>query len=525
MPYKFSRSFYCAATLVFVFFIFFTIIGWTRHYGFLTSINDMGHYDQAIWGITKKGYLLNTILFNYPINKIGFHFDPILYLFAPLYYVKPTVNWLILAQAMALSISAWPIFRIACLYSSREETGLLWMTAYLINPFLINAATWDFHPLTLAVPFISAACLAIERRRFYTLLFCCLLILLCKEHLGLMVVGFGILWALRCGSIGKASLLILLGSCHFLAVFYIIMPAFSPTGGHVMLDSQLGQLSRYSWLGNSVSDIITTLLKHPQKVIATIIFKLKGILYLSLLLLPFLGLPFLGISFLIPAWGDLMANTLSSNPLPRGVYAYHSVAILPLFCVAAIRGARSLLQHFKFLNYLQLAGVIALIGLINGYVFTTLPLPGSYNFWGPKNLFIAPNNKLDFIEKGIGNLSSVSVQANIGPHFTQREEIYTFPNKIDKANTIILNLSSPTTCLTPHDQGITGTLANHLQLDPLTYLQNISDLLNSEKYGIVIWEDPWLVFKKNHPDSYSRHLIERKIKDLKNDWHLNKSGN
>lgn len=246
----------------------------------------MGHYDQAIWGITRKGYLLNTSLFNFPINKLGFHFDPVLYFFSPFYYFKPTVDWLILAQAIALSVSAWPIFKLACLYDPTGKAGILWSLAYLINPFLLNAATWDFHPISLAVPFVAAACLAVERQLFYSLLLCCLCILLCKEHFGLMVAGFGLLWGLRYRS-WKSLFLILLGALHFFIVFFYIMPSFSPTGSHVMISDHLGQLSRYGWLGDSVSEIIKTLLKNPLGVMYTALFKLKGLLYLSLLLLPF----------------------------------------------------------------------------------------------------------------------------------------------------------------------------------------------------------------------------------------------
>lgn len=523
MPQKISRLFrpcdLYAALLIFLFFLLFFFLGYTRHYGFLTSINDMGHYDQAIWGITRKGYLLNTSQFNFPINKLGFHFDPVLYLFSPLYYVKPTVNWLIMAQAMALSVSAWPIYRLACLYAPTGKTGILWGLAYLVNPFLLNAATWDFHPLTLAVPFVAAACLAVERQRYYSLLSCCLFILLCKEHFGLMVAGFGILWAVRYRS-WKSLFLILLGAFHFFIVFHYIMPSFSPTGSHVMISDHLGQLSRYSWLGNSVSEIIKTLLKHPQQVMHTALFKHTGFLYLGLLFLPFLGLPLTGILYIFPAWGDLLVNILSANPLPRGVYAYHSAAILPLFCAAAISGGHKFLQRCKVITYSQLAGIILLVSLINGYTLTTLPLPSTYNFWGPKKLINHKDALLEKIHEVIGTEASLSAQANIGPHLAQREEIFSFPNKIGETNAIALRLASPTTRLSPMNPGETGTWASHLQMEPEIYLQTISNLLGDPNYGIAMWQDPWLVLKQGEPDCCSRKLIATKLSTLKNDWAL-----
>jgi uncharacterized membrane protein len=500
--------------IIFVFFLLFSLIGWSRHYGFMTSINDMGHYDQAIWGIINKGFFLNTSLFNTPINKLGFHFDPVLYLFAPLYCLKPTVNWLIFAQAIALSVSAWPIYRLACHYTPTGATGIFWGLTYLINPFVLNAASWDFHPLTLAVPWIAGACLAVERQRFSWLLACCLFVLLCKEHFGLMVAGFGLLWAIRHRGIWKSLSLTALGACHFILVLHYVMPALSPTSAHLMMSNQLGQLSRYSWLGNTLPDIAVTLLHHPLKVMYSALFEFGGFLYLGLLLLPFLWLPLLGLPLLIPASGDLLANLLSANPLPRGVFSYHSAAILPLFCAAAIRGSQSTPVLTRFLSSQQLAGIVFLISLIYGYVATSLPLPCSCNIWGPKNLFSWKDSQLPIIDPE----ASLSVQANVAAHFSQREEIFAFPNKVGEVDAIILRLDSPTTRMQPMNPKFPGTLASHLQMEPGKYLQKISSLLENSHYGIAMWQDPWLVMKQGKPDCCQRVLVERKIIELNAAW-------
>ena len=75
-----------------------------------------------------------------------------LLLFVPLYAIWPAAEWFAIAQAFALSVAAWPIFLLASRVHSSERTGLLWAAIYLFNPFLLSAAAWDFHPVTLAVP-------------------------------------------------------------------------------------------------------------------------------------------------------------------------------------------------------------------------------------------------------------------------------------------------------------------------------------------------------------------------------------
>jgi uncharacterized membrane protein len=153
-----------AALLVHFFLLFF--LGYFRHWGYMNSIYDLGVFDQAVWGILHDKPLISTIHFNRPINWLGFHFHPILFLFSALYFISPSVNWFIVAQALALSLTAWPIFLIGKQVCQSEKAGFLWALCYLVNPFLLNSAAWDFHPMSLAVPFIASALLAIERKNF-----------------------------------------------------------------------------------------------------------------------------------------------------------------------------------------------------------------------------------------------------------------------------------------------------------------------------------------------------------------------
>jgi uncharacterized membrane protein len=209
------------------YFILFFLSGLFRHWNFLTTINDTGNFDQAIWGVLHEGYLHTTNIANQPVNRLAGHFDPILYFFVPFYALYPSVAWIIGAQALALSAAAWPIFLLGSSVFQSHKTGFLIALVYLVNPFVLNAASWDFHPVTLAVPFVASAMLGIERKNLTRLFFSVFIILLCKEHLGIMVAGFGLVWLYKNRQWKIALLLVMIGMVHTYVVLEIIMPSLS----------------------------------------------------------------------------------------------------------------------------------------------------------------------------------------------------------------------------------------------------------------------------------------------------------
>jgi uncharacterized membrane protein len=245
-------------------FAFFLVIGMSRHWGYMSSINDLGVFDQVVWNTLHGNFLQTTINpFGTSINWLGFHFQPVLLLFVPLYSLSSSVEWFAIAQAAALALTAWPIFLLAQHIFNSEKSGFIWALAYLVNPFLLSSGTWDFHPITLAVPLIALGLLAIVKKNAQLLVLSCLFILMCKEHLGLAVAGFGALWWIRHRDLKTPMFVIALGTSHLFLVLLYIMPAFSPTNTPVMFSDQLGQLSRYSWLGTSFADISHTLTTQP----------------------------------------------------------------------------------------------------------------------------------------------------------------------------------------------------------------------------------------------------------------------
>jgi len=513
------RWFLIAAILVH--FSVILVLGLSRYWGYMSSINDLGQFDQTVWGGLHGHPFLNTILFNQQVNYLGARFSPILILFVPLYAIISSATWLTIAQALALSLAAWPIFLLASRVCLSEKVGLLWAVAYLLNPFLLNAAAWDFHPMTLAVPFVAISMLAIETKRPYLLFVCTFFILSCKEHFGVMAVGFGILWYIRNKSWKPAFGLMLIGIMHSFIVLGVITPALSPTGDHPML------AGRYSWLGHSMGEIIGRLFTDPFSIIKVVMIDYKGIKYILFLLAFFCCFPLLAPEFLLPGLADLAANMLSSVNMPRSLFAYHSVTLIPILMTAAIYGVKRLSLWQSRYTLTGLAGLAVIVSFLGGYVFAPLPLPGAYNFWAPAHFLSRPDPRVQMIRSLVGDNASVSAQANVGSHFSQRLEIYRYPNMVGQVDAIILRLESPTKNInnlpdqsTEKRRYYLRMLDSHLQMDRTEYISSIRSLLSYNKYGVLLWDDPWLVLAQGATSPGLEQKLEQKLNRLQKEWKI-----
>ncbi len=506
--------------VVCVHFALLLVMGLFHHWGNMSNLNDLGFVDQAVWGTLHGQWFLDTNnTYGRPINWLGCHFNLFLLLFVPLYAIWPAAEWFIIAQAFALSVAAWPIFLLASKVHGSERTGILWAVIYLFNPFLLNAAAWDFHPVTFAVPFIAWALLAIEKKNFRLLWFCCLCQLLIQEQFGLTVAGFGTLWWIKNREWKSGTLLIGLGLLHTLMVLGFIMPALSPSGTHNMIEPG-SRGSRYGWLGGSLFEIIGNVILHPIWMLKTVILKYEAINYLILLVLPLLGLFFAAPAWLLPAIADLSANTLSAINLPRSIISYHSVTLVPILTVSAIYGAQRIAPLFA--NYLSVpvAKLVLLLTLILSYFLAPLPLPGALNFWKPVHWIQTPDPALKQVRALVAERSSVSVQANVGAHFSQNQQVYRYPYKVGEADTIVLWLDSPTLNVNSCNGNGIGTITHHLQMKPVAYLASVECLLQDNSYGVILWNEPWLVASRGPKIKAADKSIRNRLDNLRHSWQI-----
>jgi len=248
---------------------------------------------------------------------------------------------------------------------------------------------------------------------------------------------------------------------------------------------------------------------------------------LLVLMIFFLGFPLAAPKFLLPGLADLAANMLSANPMPRSPFAYHSVTLIPLLATAAIYGVKRLSLWQSRYTMTEMASLAVIASFLGGYLLAPLPLPGARNFWAPAHFLSRPDPRVQMIRSLVGDNASVSAQANVGSHFSQRHEIYRYPKMVGKTDAIILRLESPTTNINNLPDQIKNnrkclicSLDSHLQMNRIEYIASIRSLLSNNKYGVLLWDDPWLVLAQGATNHGLEQKLEQKLNRLQNEWKI-----
>jgi hypothetical protein len=255
-----------------------------------------------------------------------------------------------------------------------------------------------------------------------------------------------------------------------------------------------------------------------------------GTIYIVFILITFFGFPLAAPEFLLPGLADLTTNMLSEVSMPRSPFAYHSASLVPVLVVAAIYGIKRISYWSKKFSPKELTNLALIASFILCYILAPLPLPGARNYWKPSHFLNLPDPIVYTIRSAIGSKVSVSAQSNIGSHFSQRREIYCYPNKVGEVDAIILRLESPTTNinnipdrLKKNRRYLLYMLDSHLKMDRTEYIVSIKSLMSNSSYGILLWNDPWLVMKRGELNKRPKQVreIEEKLKQLRKEWQIN----
>ena len=137
------------------YFAVFGTIAAFRHYSFQTQAWDMGIFIQTFWNAANGNGLVNS-LEEIP-HTFGVHFSPWLYALMPGYIIFPSPYYLLLVQALALALGAWPLFLLARRILKEEKWALLIAAGYLLYPSLHWVNLFDFHSVVFLVPLLLAA--------------------------------------------------------------------------------------------------------------------------------------------------------------------------------------------------------------------------------------------------------------------------------------------------------------------------------------------------------------------------------
>jgi uncharacterized membrane protein len=464
--------------LVLAYVILLGTLSLRRHQNLHTNALDLGYTDQAVWNTLQgRPFRFSTYLdaafaleipiaeFREPDMLLGYHVEPILAAFAPLYLLHDGPEVLLWLQTMALALAAVPIYHIARhrLAPQEPERGSgftvqvrRWLPVgfvllYLLSPSIQAANLSDFHAVALSPVFLLSAFYFLETDRPWGFVAFGFLAMMCKEEVGLLVAMMG-LWAAlvrRRWALGLGTFVVAAGWSLF--SFMVIMPHFSGLRTSAFL-------VRYGQFGDSPVGIARNLVQEPRPFLDWL--RRSDVLrYPRDLWLSSGGLAVLYPLALVMALPSLLINTFSSYGWMRSGGGHYSATIVPFLIVAAIYGvdwlarqiaragarrrpgAEDYAQRLYAGAGLLLVSVGLVISLVHHYHNGVLPFSKRYTL---KPISEHARRASPFIEQ-VNDLPPgvpVSVGSSLYPQVAHREKVYLFPT-ISDAQYVLLDVTGP----------------------------------------------------------------------------------
>ncbi|MEA5533455.1 DUF2079 domain-containing protein [Crocosphaera sp. XPORK-15E] len=397
-----------------------------RHWLFQSNALDLGWFDQALYLISQGQPPIVSFSDD---HILGDHAAFIFYPLALFYVIYPNVHWLFLVQALALSIAALPLWQLGKQANLTDNLALTIVGVYLLYPLIFNVNLFDFHSEIIALPAFFWAVLAARLNCFRLFLLSIIIILSCKAVLSLTVAAMGIwlLWFEKkklCGSLALG-----LGVFWFIITTQLIIPQFS--------GDEVAAVGRYSFLGDSVTEIITNLLLQPN-IILSRIFTKANLEYLILLFLPVIwGLSPRYLTPLVAAVPAFTLNLLTDYQPQKDLVHQYSIPILPfllLSVIATLAAGKGLIRRPKFIILWLLITFLAL---------------GKYSYFTSR--YLEQIETLSAMKEAVTlvpNNVKVLTSPQISPHLTHRSIIKLAikdrePINIQEFDSILLNTRYP----------------------------------------------------------------------------------
>lgn len=519
-PMPHTRLFWVAMVLVTVavgtFCTYFILYLVARQNAFLTNAEDLGIMDQAIWS-AAHGYglhqtvcniLHDTNCYSYAgINRFAIHFEPILFPVSWLYLLWPSPKTLLVLQTLVVGLGAYPAFWLARLRLRNELAAVAIAVLYLFYPAQQQATVYDFHAVTFTAALLLFTLYFMYTRRTFWLFVFAILSMMCKEEIPLVILMFGLWSALFQQRWRSGLILATIGLIWFEVVTSYLMPHFSPTG-HPLL------LARYEGLGQSPSQVVLTIVKHPIFALKQYVLESHHRAYLRILLAPAAYLPLLAPWVLVMAQPSVALNLLSANPqMQTGLFQY-SAEIVPVLIFATIEAivlivwlvqwiivrvqrisnaerkqwsADQIVAHscsawsvarLARVSLLVLLSALVLFKVVQADYFFYGALPFSQNFSWPvaSARVVVAQRFVDMIPPN----ASVSAQTKLVPHLSHRSQIYMFPYGDEIADYVLLDT--------------VGDVYPFYGTDD--YVKEAKSVILGGHYGIVAAQDGFILLKR-----------------------------
>jgi uncharacterized membrane protein len=396
----------------------FAALSSLRHEAFFTGRFDLGNMVQAVWSTAHGHPLEMTDLHGDQISRLAAHVDPILVLFAPLWWIWPSPHLLLVIQAIAIALGAIPVYLLARKHLGTQRAGLGFALAYLLYPATGWLTLNEFHPVALATPLLLAAFWYLDEDRLLPFALFGIAAAACKEEIGLVLAGFGIWYAIAHRRWAVGAGIAAAGALWAAIAIAVLIP-------HYNAGAESDFYGRYSEVGGSAGGILKTTFTHPLR-IAEAAFSSRDLHYLLDLVAPLAALSLLSPLILVAAVPELAINLLSSTTTQTSIHFHYTAGLIPTLVIAAIFGAKRL-SRWTF----AVATVVVLAALIGNYRLGPIPgwrhVPGGQTFQATAARVTVhdriASRGLELIPSG----AVVSATNTLGAHLSARRRVLSFP--------------------------------------------------------------------------------------------------
>ena len=401
-----------------------TALAVLRHRAFNTGRFDLGNMVQAVWSTADGRPLRVTDLGGEQVSRLSAHFDPLLAGLAPLWWLWPSPEALLTAQAVALALGALPVFWLGRKHLGSDRPALAFALAYLLLPPVQWLALDDFHAVALACPLLLFSLWYLDEERLLPFAAFALAATAAREEVPLAIAGIGVWYALSRGRRRAGVAIAGVAAGMAFVVVGLVLPHFS--GGPSNF------YGRYSAVGGSPRGILETALTDPVRLLE-VAFDRRGLAYLLALVLPLAALPLLAPLALVPALPQLAINLLSDTPTQTSIHFHYTAVLIAPLTAAAVFGAARLQQRGASSE--AIAALVLAATLVASYRLGPLPLwrslPGAETL-GARAHEVTPHDRItERALRLVPEDAVVSASNSLGAHLSARRRVLSFPLRRD----------------------------------------------------------------------------------------------
>lgn len=426
----------------FLFAVYFCVITVLMQQKIITSRFDLGNMSQVVWNTSQGRIFQMTDPYGKEVvSRYAYHADVLLVLLAPIYWVFPHPESLLVLQAILVAFGGWFVFRLAKRILGHEWLSAVLALSYLFYPTLQRAVLFDFHPLTVASAFALAMVLYYLEKRWWRFGIFALLFIFCKEELALMVFSFALLMLWKERPVWRRQIIIAgISLVYFVTTFFVIMPA--ARRGNPSFYSGL-----YDTLGTDKKSITTTVIQQPRLILSMVLGKQARTLYFGLLN-PVAYVSLASPVWLALAWPDFVVDLFNERPETRFLIYHYQAVIAAFVFISAIYGTaairkrlnpwweRRIEQKIK----ISLPGAFIIVFTISAAVQSALISPLPYSRQADERVFwsapMAPIIKQAV--KAIPPEAKVAATNTLGAQLAERQTLYQFPIGIGESDYILI---------------------------------------------------------------------------------------